>query len=85
VLQNGAQPVSQLCAVPLTGSRPCLKTASWVNATEAVSGAHDVAKQTYGGAFSAIKALWCCKKKLENCHWVGKGGCDQNNCAKKVY
>ncbi|KAJ4003710.1 hypothetical protein NW766_012161 [Fusarium irregulare] len=45
------------------------------------SGTHEVAKQTCGGTFSTKKAPWCCKKKLENCHWVGKGGCDQNNCA----
>ncbi|KAH7173118.1 glycosyl hydrolases family 18-domain-containing protein [Fusarium flagelliforme] len=45
------------------------------------SGTHNVAKQTCGGTFSTKKAPWCCKKKLESCHWVGKGGCDQNNCA----
>ncbi|KAM0209954.1 hypothetical protein ACHAQI_006066 [Fusarium lateritium] len=48
------------------------------------SGTHDVAKQTCGGRFSIKKAPWCCKKKLESCHWVGKGGCDQNNCAGGV-
>ncbi|KAF4332668.1 bacteriodes thetaiotaomicron symbiotic chitinase [Fusarium beomiforme] len=45
------------------------------------SGTHEVAKQTCGRAFSTSKAPWCCKQKLEDCHWVGKGGCDQNNCA----
>ncbi|KAH6871039.1 hypothetical protein B0T10DRAFT_417778 [Thelonectria olida] len=41
-------------------------------------GTYEVAKQSCGT--NGKKKPWCCKLDLQNCHWVGKGSCDDNNC-----
>lgn len=47
---------------------------------------YEVAKQydfssCWNHAIHGYKKPWCCKTDLKNCHWVGKGSCDDNNCA----
>ncbi|PKY09339.1 hypothetical protein P168DRAFT_324321 [Aspergillus campestris IBT 28561] len=48
-------------------------------------GTTEVAKQydfgsCWNHAIHGYKRPWCCKKPLKDCHWVGKGSCDDNNC-----
>ncbi|GAB1217038.1 hypothetical protein ATERTT37_006259 [Aspergillus terreus] len=33
------------------------------------------------GFFKDCTIPWCCPYKFENCHWVGKGTCDDNECS----
>lgn len=48
-------------------------------------GTTEVAKQydfgrCWNHALHGYKRPMCCKQPLEGCHWVGKGGCGDNNC-----
>lgn len=40
-----------------------------------------VSSKESGGLFSKCTLPWCCSYDFENCHWVGKGTCDDNECS----
>ena len=38
-------------------------------------------RKVSNGFFSSCTQIFCCPYKFENCHWVGKGTCDDNECS----
>ncbi|KAJ0322115.1 hypothetical protein Brms1b_002330 [Colletotrichum noveboracense] len=38
-------------------------------------------RSIYKAVFSSCKQKFCCPYDFQNCHWVGKGTCDDNECS----